>query len=71
MIIEEKRHGYRPKYYQEEILKLLDQQCKNDPKFHGVHVLIFENTNPEDGHMLWDGEQISRSKLLKILRFEE
>ena len=71
MIIEEKRYGHKPKFYQLEIFKLLNWCCKHHPKFHGMHVLVFENTNPDDGKIFWDGEQISRSKLLKILRFEE
>jgi hypothetical protein len=71
MIIEEKRYGHKPRRYQEEILGLLNRCCKHDLKFHGVHVLVFERTNPDDGNMSWDGRQITRSELLEILRFKE
>jgi len=70
MIIEEKRYGHQPKRYQKEIFDLLDQCCKHHPKFHGVHILVFENTNPDDGKIFWDGKEITRSELLDILSFK-
>ena len=71
MIIEEKRYGHKPKFYQEKVFDLLDFCCNHHHKFHGVHVLIFEKTNPDDGKIFWDGEQISKARLLKILMFED
>lgn len=70
MIIEEKRYGCQPKFYQQKILALLEQCCKNDPKFHGIHVLVFERTNPDDGAIFWDGQKITRTELLDILTFK-
>jgi hypothetical protein len=71
MIIEEKRYGHQPKFYQEKIFELLNWCCNNHPKFHGVHILVFENTSPEDGCIYWDGEPITKDRLLSILTFSE
>ncbi len=69
MIIEEKRYGRQPKFYQKKILDLLRWCGEYHPKFYGVHILIFENTNPDDGKIFWDGKQITRTELLNILSF--
>jgi len=71
MIVMVKYYMQQPELDQLEMLNILDKSCSYDPKFYGVHILTFENTNPEDGHMLWDGEQISKARLLKILMFED
>ncbi len=69
MIIEEKRYGFEPKFYQKKILKLLDENCRNDKNFYGVHVLVFEKTSPDDGNIFWDGKQITKDELLELLTF--
>lgn len=38
--------------------------------FYGYHRLVFERETPEDGRMWWNGQQISRFELARILRFE-
>jgi hypothetical protein len=70
MIIEEKRYGHQPRFYQQKIFDVLNWCCKHHPKFYGVHVLVFENTRPDDGNIFWDGEAITKDDLLKILKFE-
>jgi len=70
MIIEEKRYGRQPRLYQQEIFSILNWCGRHDPNFHGVHVLTFENTNPDDGEMFWDGKQITKSELIEILTFK-
>jgi len=35
----------------------------------GFHFIIFENTNPDDGTMVWNGRYISVDELLDILTF--
>jgi hypothetical protein len=69
MIIEEKRYGFEPKFYQKKILKLLDENCRNDKNFYGAHVLVFEKTSPDDGNIFWDGKQITKDKLIELLTF--
>jgi len=70
MIIEEKRYGRQPKFYQQSIFNILNWCGEHHPYFHGVHILVFENTNPEDGKIFWDGKQITKVELLKVLEFE-
>ena len=71
MIIEEKRYGCQPKFYQEKIFDVLNWCCKHHPNFHGVHILVFEKTSPDDGKIYWDGKEISRNKLIEILSFKD
>lgn len=71
MIIEEKRYRSQPKFYQKRIFERLDRYCKQDKVFHGVHVLVFENTSPDDGKIYWDGKQITKDQLLELLTFKK
>jgi hypothetical protein len=71
MIIEEKRYGRQPKFYQERILDMLNKCGGHDPRFHGTHILVFENTNPEDGNIFLDGKQITKTELLMFLSFKK
>jgi len=70
MLIEEKRFGRKPRFYQEEIFQLLDWCARHHPKYHGFHVLSFENTNPEDGRIYLDDSEIIKEQLIQFLRFE-
>jgi len=36
-----------------------------------VHMLAFKRLKPDDIKIFWDGEQISKARLLKILMFED
>jgi len=70
MLIEEKRYRWMPKWSQVKIFRILDAVAKNDINYRGFHILVFENTNPDDGYVWLDGTKIFRDDLLKFLRFE-
>ena len=70
MLIEEKRHGSNPTYSQRELFKVLHGACKDAPGYRGIHLLTFENTSPDDGHIYWDRQEITREQLITILRME-
>lgn len=47
--IEEKRHGKWPKGWQYKIFERSHRLALIDPLYFGYHIIVFENTNPEDG----------------------
>ena len=69
MLIEEKRYGYMPKPTQISIFKLLDSGAKNIANYRGFHLLVFIETNPDDGKIVLDGNEITRQELLTFLQF--
>jgi len=71
MLIEEKRYNTPCTYSQKELYKVMHRACKSDDNYKGVHLLVFENTNPEDGKIFWDKKEITKEQLIKILQFEE
>lgn len=68
MLIEEKRYLTNVKFPQTEMFKILHNSIQDD-KYYGFHVLIFEKTNPDDGKIFWDGGEINKETLIKILKF--
>ena len=68
MLLEEKRHGAQPKRWQLECFALVDAQARRDPKYHGLHVIVFQHTSPEDGLIWRDKKPISKAGLLAFLR---
>jgi len=73
MLIEEKRYGALIKPYQENMFKIINSACKNDPNYKGFHILKFINTSPDNGKIILDGNEITKDQLLSFLqfRFEE
>ncbi|MCD6297942.1 MAG: hypothetical protein J7M30_12405 [Deltaproteobacteria bacterium] len=71
MLIEEKRYMTKVKRWQQEIFNLLTWCSKHHPKFHGFHILQFENTSPEDGEIFLDGRKITKEELINFLQFSE
>ena len=71
MLIEEKRHGKMPKFYQVEAYMLVDKASKTDEKYKGFHVLVFEKTSPDDGGIYLDGKLVSTKDLLEFLQFKK
>lgn len=73
MLIEEKRYmsDCRPDqkltytWLHNKILKL------NDSTYKGMHILQFENTNPEDGKIFLNHKEITKEQLLLFLQFKE
>lgn len=70
MLVEEKRHGQEPKYYQQQLFNKLDNAGKSDRHYKGFHLVVFENTSPSDGRIWLDKKEISKEQLIKFLRFE-
>jgi hypothetical protein len=71
MLIEEKRYGKMPKFYQVEAYMLVDKASKTDEKYKGFHVLVFEKTSPDDGGIYLDGKFITTMDLLEFLQFKK
>lgn len=38
-------------------------------KYHGHHLIQFQNTNPDDGWTKLDGKMVAREELIKFLNF--
>lgn len=69
MLIEEKRYGASVSYCQQKLFDRLDAICRGTPGYHGWHLIVFENTSPEDGLIWLDHKQITKDELLTFLRF--
>ena len=70
MLIEEKRRGVQVKFPQTEMIRIINEACKSDINYKGFHIIIFENTNPEDGKIYLDGVEITKDQLMNFLRME-
>ena len=70
MLIEEKRYRGVPKFYQIEIFKMLDNILKINNKYKGFHVIVFENTSPDDGWIKIDNNIKTKNELIEFLRFK-
>jgi len=70
MLIEEKRYKGEPKFYQTEIFKMLDNILKINNKYKGFHVIVFENTSPDDGWIKIDNNIKTKNELIEFLRFK-
>lgn len=71
MIIEEKRYLGKSTFAQKQIFHLINWICKKHPKYKGFHYLKFEKTNPEDGRIFLDNQEISKEELIEFLKFNE
>ena len=85
MLIEEKCFMGKPSLAQRDthgiVHQALEYACSRIPfkrelkgrtssiKYHGYHILQFENTGPQDGKIYWDGQEISELGLIDWLRF--
>lgn len=70
MFIEEKRYGHQPKRYQRSIFKILHFVAKQDPKYRGFYLIVFENTSPDDGKIFINHKQATRQDLIDLLTFK-
>ena len=71
MLIEEKRHGGVVHFYQQQLFERLNKLCQQDKLYRGFHVLVFQNTNPDDGLIWLDGQAITKKQILEFLQFHE
>lgn len=70
MFIEEKRCNGKLTWSQEQIFDIIHNACKNAKGYCGFYVLTFEHTNPDDGCIYLDGDEITKEELLQFLCFE-
>lgn len=72
MLIEEKRYGTQLIFPQSAMIQHFDSICAvGSSNYRGFHLIIFENTNPEDGRIFLDEQRIAVDDLLEFLRFEK
>lgn len=69
MTVEEKRYGRVPARNQSQQFARIDNACRSDDKYRGFHLLVFENTRPDDGGIWLDGKHITRDDLITFLTF--
>jgi len=73
MLIEEKRYKSQCKgdqkltylWLHKKLMKLKDNTYK------GIHLLQFENTNPEDGKIFLNRKEITKEQLINFLKFNK
>jgi len=70
MLVEEKRYNSKPNFAQHNLFKIIHKVACNDSNYRGMHLLVFENTSPDDGKIFLDKKEITRDELIKFLRFE-
>jgi len=70
MFIEEKCYNTAIKYWQKKLFSIIHNVCRADKKYRGFHLLVFENTSPEDGKIFLDNKEISKEQLLNFLSFK-
>jgi hypothetical protein len=71
LYIEEKRYNAKPKFWQAKMFKTMHDTATNDPMYQGFHLLVFEQTSPDDGYIKLNGKVITREDLIEFLRFEK
>jgi len=68
MLLEEKRYGKAPAFYQIALFKIIDAAAKRDPNYRGFHIIKFQKTSPEDGYIWLDEKRIDEKELIAFLR---
>ncbi len=70
MFIEEKRHNAEVKQWQRKMFHIINKVCKGDKNYKGFHLLVFENTSPEDGKIYLNNKEITKDELINFLMFK-
>ncbi len=70
MLLEEKRYLSNLSFSQRDSFKILHKACVGSPDYLGMHLLVFEKTDPEDGRIFWDRQEISKLQLLDKLQMK-
>jgi len=70
MILEEKRYNGNLYFSQKNQMKNLHNSIESD-NYLGFHLIIFENTTPEDGEIYLDYNEIDQNDLKEFLRFDK
>jgi len=68
MLIEEKRYNSQPAFWQRTMFGILHRLCNIDKDFKGFHLIVFENTSPDDGRIYLDKKEITKDELLNFLK---
>ncbi len=69
LLLEEKRYNGKLTYSQANQFKLLHKMASLDDNYRGFHLIVFENTSPDDGEMRLNREIITKDELLDFLMF--
>jgi hypothetical protein len=70
MLIEEKRYRSEMSYSQKSLIDRVHVLCTASSDYQGFHFIQFEKTNPEDGKIFLDKEEVSIEQLLNFLKFK-
>jgi hypothetical protein len=70
MFLEEKCFLAPVERWQHEMLMILWNVAKHDPKFRGGYVIQFERTSPDDGDIYINKVQVSREQFMLFLQFK-
>lgn len=84
MLIEQKTNGAKPGFAQMDTLHVVDQMLRQSSgrvyrtargllrvNYRGLHVLTFSGTTLNNSqHIYWNGLEIARSELIRIMRYE-
>lgn len=72
MFIEEKRYGWDIiKAGPHTIFSRINKLCAKDNLYRGYHLICFENTNPDDGRIQLNYQDITKEDLIKFFQFDE
>lgn len=69
MYLEEKRYGWVPSNAQTASFMEIDSAARSKQNYRGFHLVVFENTCPDDGRIWLDGNHIDRADLIEFLQF--
>lgn len=69
MLIEEKRYMSKCKPWQRSLFNTVHKSIKKDSLYKGFHLLQFEKTNPEDGKIFINCNEVSKDQLGLFLQF--
>jgi len=71
MLLEEKTHNATVSPAQQEFMELMDSWLRkgvnNGWKYEGYYTVVFENTSPADGRIIFDGIEVNEDILIDIL----
>ncbi len=70
MVIEEKRYCSDISYSQKQQFRVLDSACRSDPDYRGFHLVVFEQTSPDDGDIWVNRKRIDKETFVEFLKFK-
>lgn len=70
MFIEEKRYTSQPKTWQKQMFSMVHKSALSDKNFRGFHLIVFENTSPDDGKIWINNIEVTKAQLIAFLQFK-